>query len=126
MTDIIVPLKTFRAVIRKGDYSGTIFEGKNYLLATSGELVMIAKKYKPDKIYTKDKLGKALTIYEQVSLPFNSFGYVGISTIDDLPATEDLLVSILDLLDDLTYNQLLMVKKRVMELQKKHKETAKK
>jgi len=89
LTDIYVPLATFRRLIKQGKQSGPIFESKETVLTTVGAATVLAGKIRMDKIFTK-RNG-----YDQISLPFKRRGYMSIATITEKALDDEEVLAML-------------------------------
>ncbi len=90
--DVIVSFKQFRKIVEKGKYSGVVIEGRGYALASVGNMVLIARKPTPKRIYTARNIQKLKLEYpSDISYPALQFGRFGIHTTDinDRPIGED-------------------------------------
>ena len=90
MADVYVPFATFKRLIKDGRQTGPIFESKETVLTSVGNLTVLASKPSSDRVFVK-KNG-----FEERSFPFKTRGYMSISTIKekmlDDKATIDLFV----------------------------------
>jgi len=106
--DVWIGYEEFIQIVRRGGYSGPIFESKNKLVTTCGALTVIASKPKPDRVYHRTANFRVYTLLR--------CGYCQISTDrEELIDDEESAKMIAELTQDLSPE---LKKKVIAEIKK--------
>lgn len=113
MTDIWVPLPTFRRLIKEGHHNGPVFESKETVLTSVGAITVLANKRNAAKEFCRENG------YDFNSSPFKRRGYMVIATTEEKVADEEEATQIfIEELEGLSSESLIRIKEAVDDLLK--------